>query len=285
MREEKYKKQNLFIVAMLSIGLLIFFYPMLSNFINRQMALKEIEKYDYKISNKTESQIDGELVKAYEYNKKLINETVPDSFVKRMGIKNDYSYESSLNLVGNGMMGIVYIPSIDVKLPIYHYTTTEILEKGAGHLFGSSLPVGGTDTHSVITAHRGLPSAKMFTDLDKLKIKDKFFIYMANEKLAYEVDKIKTIKPDQTEGLGIEKGKDYVTLVTCTPYGKNTHRLTVRGHRVKYKSGDESNQVSRWKISWSHVAYTLLGVVLAIIMYVIVILLKKNNVLCNRLRR
>lgn len=139
-----------------------------------------------------------------------------------------------LNIAGDGIMGIVEIPKIDIKLPIYHTTREDVLQVAAGHLEGSSLPVGGASTHAVISAHRGLPSASLFTDLDKLEEGDHFLIHVLNETLCYEVDKISVVKPEETSGLAVEEGKDLVTLLTCTPYGVNTERLLVRGHRVEY---------------------------------------------------
>ena len=152
-----------------------------------------------------------------------------------MAEEPDEIYMSCLNLTGDGMMGIVKIPKIDVKIPIYHTTSEEVLEKAAGHLEGSSLPIGGEDTHAVISAHRGLPSASLFTDLDMLEVGDHFLIYVLDEILCYEVDRILVVEPTETECLGVEEGKDLVTLMTCTPYGVNSHRLMVRGHRVEYE--------------------------------------------------
>lgn len=148
------------------------------------------------------------------------------------GRADDPEYEGLLNLGGNGMMGYVDIPSIGVSLPIYHYTTDEVLAKGVGHLYGTSLPVGGENTHSVITGHRGLPSSKLFTDLDKVKVGDTFSLYVLGEELDYQVDEIDIVLPDEISSLSIVPGEDLVTLVTCTPYGVNTHRLLVRGHRI-----------------------------------------------------
>ena len=170
---------------------------------------------------------------AQEYNEQIKQESVPDAFSVRDG-QTDSTYESLLNLNGDGMMGYVEIPVIDVSIPIYHYTTDESLEKGAGHLFGSSLPVGGKSTHCILSAHRGLPSAKLFTDLNLVEEGDVFYLHVLGKTLAYEVDQIFTVLPEQTESLGITDGDDYVTLVTCTPYAVNTHRLLVRGVRTKY---------------------------------------------------
>ena len=133
-----------------------------------------------------------------------------------------------------GMMGALEIPAIGENLPVFHYTTEEALQKGVGHLFGSSLPVGGEGTHAVLSAHRGLPAAKLFTDLPLLKEGDVFYLHMLDDILAYEVDQILTVKPKEVGELAITEGKDYVTLVTCTPYGVNSHRILVRGHRIPF---------------------------------------------------
>ncbi len=171
---------------------------------------------------------------ATAYNEALLPSILPDSFaVAEASEEDDEEYMSSLNLNGDGMMGYVEIPKIDVKVPVYHTTEKEVLEKAAGHLEGSSLPVGGESTHSVISAHRGLPSAKLFTDLDKLEKGDHFLISVLDDTLCYEVDKISVVEPTETDGLAVEEGQDLVTLLTCTPYGVNSQRLLVRGHRVE----------------------------------------------------
>ena len=148
-------------------------------------------------------------------------------------------YESQLNLTGSGIMGYVEIPGISVTLPIYHGTDADTLEIGIGHLLGSSLPVGGESTHTILTAHSGMASQKMFSDLDLMKIDDVFYLDVLNERLAYQVDAIFTVLPHETEQLQIVTGKDYCTLVTCTPFGVNTHRLLVRGTRIPYEEAEE----------------------------------------------
>src|SRR5699024_5347332 len=166
------------------------------------------------------------------------------SFAVAEASDRDEAYMACLKINGDEVMGIVEIPKIDVELPIYHTTDEEVLQIGAGHLEGSSLPVGGESTHAVISAHRGLPSAKLFTDLDQMAEGDVFYLHILDETLAYEVDQIRPMvdKDDTealTEALAIEEGKDYVTLFTCTPYGVNTHRLLVRGVRTEYKGEEE----------------------------------------------
>lgn len=171
---------------------------------------------------------------AQEYNASHSKNVIIDAFTDEAG-ESDEEYENLLNPQGNGIMGSIMIPSIDVNLPIFHGTEEEELRAGCGHLQGTSLPVGGQGTHAVLAAHRGLPSAKLFTDLERLKCKDIFYITIMNEKIAYEIDQIKTVLPEETEELEIVKDEDYVTLITCTPYAVNTHRLLVRGHRIPYE--------------------------------------------------
>ena len=161
-----------------------------------------------------------------------------DSFSKEALLSASENYGSLLNLAGDGIMGYVEVPTIDVTLPIFHGTNNSTLERGVGHLLGSSLPVGGESTHSVLTAHSGMASQKMFSDLDRLKIGDIFFLDVLGEKLAYQVDQIKTVLPYDTTFLQTEMGNDLCTLVTCTPFGVNTHRLLVRGTRIEYEEAE-----------------------------------------------
>lgn len=258
------------------VGLSILLYPMLSSAWNKRRAERLITEYSSSVTADTDKKETDSIWKnAQEYNEQLEQESVPDAFSVRDG-KRDKKYESLLNFNGDGMMGSVEIPVIDENIPLYHYTTDKTLSKGAGHLFGSSLPVGGPGTHCVISAHRGLPSAKLFTDLNLLKEGDIFYLHILDRTLAYEVDQILTVLPVQTDSLGITPGKDYVTLVTCTPYAVNTHRLLVRGHRITVeKAGQIKKTESR--ISGFHnpnpVILTLCvigGIVLAVIFVTIV---------------
>lgn len=227
------------------VGLSILLYPSVSSAWNRYRANKLITEYSSSVAADTgQNQIDAMWQAAEEYNAQIEQESVPDAFSIRDG-KTDKKYESLLNLNRDGMIGSVEIPVIDVNVPIYHYTTEKTLEKGAGHLFGSSLPVGGAGTHCIISAHRGLPSAKLFTDLNLVKEGDVFYLHVLGETLAYEVDQILTVLPDQTESLAITPGEDYVTLVTCTPYAVNTHRLLVRGHRTTIEKAQEIEKTEK----------------------------------------
>ena len=177
---------------------------------------------------------------AIAYNESIVpGVQMADAFSNEALLWASEDYESQLNLTGNGIMGYVEIPSISVTLPIYHGTDADTLEIGIGHLLGSSLPVGGESTHAILTAHSGMASQKMFSDLDLMKIDDVFYLDVLNERLAYQVDAIFTVLPHETEHLQIVTGEDYCTLVTCTPFGVNTHRLLVRGTRIPYEEAEE----------------------------------------------
>ena len=240
MRKNK-KKNYIGLGLLFLIGLSILLYPMVSDAWNRYRDSLLISNYSSSVSSDENAEkIDSMWKAAQEYNEQIKQESVPDAFSVRDG-QTDSTYESLLNLNGDGMMGYVEIPVIDVSIPIYHYTTDETLEKGAGHLFGSSLPVGGKSTHCILSAHRGLPSAKLFTDLNLVEEGDVFYLHVLGKTLAYEVDQIKTVLPDETSDLDIIEGEDHVTLITCTPYGVNTHRLLVRGVRTKYVVEDTKN--------------------------------------------
>ena len=241
----KLNKRTLAFVFIFLIGLSILLYPVVSSTWNQIIANQSIGNYDSTIAQQKPEDMSALFDAANEYNKNLLPKAVPDAFSVREGLF-DAEYESLLNLIGDGLMGYIEIPILGVRCPIYHYTTEEILQKGVGHLFGSSLPVGGAGTHAVLTAHRGLPSNKLFSDLDKIKEGDKFFIHILNEVFAYQVDQIQVVEPDDTGSLALTKGKDYVTLVTCTPYGVNTHRILCRGHRVPYVPEDEKVPKRLW---------------------------------------
>ena len=225
------------------VGIGIMAYPYASNALYQLRANEQIGALDAAVSKGNSKEYAKELKRAHAYNKRLVGETVPDVFALREGSANK-EYESFLNVGGDLMMGSVDIPVIRAHLPIYHYSTEESLLKGCGHIFGSSLPVGGKSSHAVVTAHRGLPTAKLFTDLDQVELGDKFYVSVLDQTLAYEVDNIEVVAPEETRSLAIKKGKDLVTLVTCTPYGINTDRLLVRGHRVPYEEAEEERAVA-----------------------------------------
>lgn len=205
-------------------------YPLIASINNEHTQSLVQTEYEEKLQQLDTSEIDEALKKAHEYNKTISTVQIEDIDKIKESLP---PYEDLLNLANNGIMGYIEIPAIDIDLPIYHGTTGAAMEKGAGHMEGTSLPVGGIGTHAVISAHSGMSSAKLFTDLDKLELGDVFFITVCNEKLAYEVDNIAVVEPTDIDLIRIDTQQDYVTLLTCTPYGVNTHRLLVRGHRVE----------------------------------------------------
>lgn len=235
----KKKVINISIIIFFIIGLSLLLYPTVANQWNTYRQSKLMSNYEEQIEEMQSSgevDMEAEWEKAEAYNEALLPTILPDSFaIAEAKQEEDKTYTSSLNLMGDGMMGKVVIPKIDVSLPVFHYTTKEVLENGVGHLEGSSLPIGGESSHSVLSAHRGLPSASLFTDLDQLEVGDHFLMYVLDDILCYEVDQVKVVEPKETQDLSVEEGKDLMTLFTCTPYGVNTHRLLVRGHRVPYE--------------------------------------------------
>ena len=218
---------TIILVLVFFVGLSVMLYPTISDFWNEKRQSKAIVDYQSTIENMKEEDYTSFFKEASAYNKKLLNLNYP--FINGTKIEG---YDDILNINGNGMMGYITIPKIKVELPIYHGTSDAVLNVATGHLQGTSLPVGGKSTHCVLSAHRGLPSAKLFTSLDKMAVGDTFTITVLDKVLTYEVDQIKIVLPHVVEDLYIEEGKDFCTLVTCTPYGINTHRLLVRGKRI-----------------------------------------------------
>lgn len=256
----KKKAGNLVIGIIFLAGLSLLLYPFVANQWNNYRQKQLISNYEQAVSEKEAAEgidYDAERKKAEEYNEALLPCVLPDSFALAESSGVDPVYMNTLNIAGDEMMGSVEIPKIDIKIPIYHTTEEEVLNKGAGHLEGSSLPVGGANTHAVISAHRGLPSASLFTDLDQLKEGDHFLIHVLNETLCYEVDKISVVKPEDTSALAVEDGQDLVTLLTCTPYGVNTERLLVRGHRVPYVEEEVKEEKTVLSGSSLHTNYLL----------------------------
>ena len=256
----KKKAGNLVICIIFLAGLSLLLYPFVANQWNNYRQKQLISGYEQAVSEKEAAEgidYDAERKKAEEYNEALLPCVLPDSFALAESSGVDPVYMNTLNIAGDEMMGSVEIPKIDIKIPIYHTTEEEVLNKGAGHLEGSSLPVGGANTHAVISAHRGLPSASLFTDLDQLKKGDHFLIHVLNETLCYEVDKTSVVKPEDTADLALEDGADLVTLLTCTPYGVNTERLLVRGHRVPYVEEEVKEEKTVLSGSSLHTNYLL----------------------------
>ena len=213
------------IVAVIFLcGLSLFLYPTVSNLYNQYLNHKLIGDYEEAYSNKSPEQLSNALADAVAFNQNRND----SEKLKELGL----TYEEVLNTGGNGVMGYVEIPKISVSLIIYHTIDEDVLQKGIGHVPETHLPVGGTSTHCVLAGHTGLPSAKMLTNIDHLKIGDRFYIHVLNEVLEYKIDDVSVVEPDEVSRLNVISGKDCVTLVTCTPYGVNSHRLLVRGVRV-----------------------------------------------------
>lgn len=227
------KKNNnwttVFLVLLLLAGVSLLLYPSLSDYWNSMHQTRAIASYAETVSQLDTAQYDEMWKAAQDYNRSLAQRETAFALTD----EQKAAYESLLDVSGLGVMGYIEIPEIDCSLPIYHGTEESVLQVAVGHLEWSSLPVGGEGTHCVLSGHRGLPSAKLFTNLDKLAVGDTFLLRVLDEVLTYEVDQILIVEPEQVDALGIVPGEDYCTLVTCTPYGINTHRLLVRGHRVE----------------------------------------------------
>ena len=225
-------KKIILIAVICLAGIGLFSYPYLSNYLAEKNASYVIRDYTEKMQTTDQSAVEAAKKEAIKYNENLSGNPVHDPFVPGSGMVMQDNYYDVLSLYDS--MGYIDIPKIGVQIPIYHGTSENVLQKGIGHLEGSSLPIGGRGTHSILTGHTGLVHAKLFTDLTMLEKGDKFFIYVLDEIIAYEVDDIRVVDPKETQGLKRIKEQDYCTLITCTPYGINSHRLLVRGTRIEY---------------------------------------------------
>ena len=238
------KRNTIIMIVLFFIGLLTLFYPTLSNYYNEKMGSKTIYNYENILNSYDIGKFKQIKKDAINYNKKLSK--LKEPLLDYDDLKN---YNKVLNVNNEGMIGYLSIDKIRVEIPIYHGTSNDTLNSFVGHIEGTSLPIGGKGTHSVLSAHRGLPSAKLFSDLDRLELGDTFKITVLDEVLTYEVDKISIVKPNNSKELKIDKNNDYVTLLTCTPYGINTHRLLVHARRVPYKTestNSQKNTLWRW---------------------------------------
>ena len=225
------------LVFLLALGITL--YPVISNFYNQRHQSQIHTQYEAVVEQTDDSELIRARELAQQYNEAIQPGSSPDDAYSRDAIlEASRNYEDQLNLAGDGIMGYVEIPLIRVNLPIYHGTASETLDVGIGHLLGSSLPVGGESTHSVLTAHSGMAGQKMFSDIDQLEEGDVFYLQILGETLAYQVDAIHVVLPHDTTYLGITQGEDQCTLVTCTPFGVNTHRLLVRGSRIPYEEAE-----------------------------------------------
>ena len=248
----------LILITLIALGFLL--YPSFSNYINNKFAVSTISDYTEKINNVKDEEVDDLIKNINKYNYDLFNGTAENELP-------DY-----LNVLEGDVLGYIEIPSINIKLPIYYGTSVDILKKGVGVLDGTSLPVGGENTHSVLSAHTGLANQRLFTDIDKLKDGDVFYLHILKKDLAYKVDQIKVVHPDEIDELKISDGKDYVTLLTCYPYGINTERLLVRGERTDLSERTEV-QVQKEISTFNHSNENLILIVIILISVLIIIFL------------
>ena len=286
----KRKLAILGIVLIFIAGIGTMSYPLVSSIINNIDSRNHVEEYT-KTTKEMSSEKTLEMFKqAEEYNHSLTNNVIiTDPFDKEAYEKIGANYEKTLNVDGNGLIGYIDIPKINVYLPIYHGTTEEILAKGAGHLQNTSLPIGGESTHSVISAHTAYPGETFFDYLTDMEEGDEFYVHVLDRVLKYEVDSIKVVLPEETDDLRVIKGEDHVTLLTCTPYSVNTHRLLVRGKRVEYDDskyittgasaasfGDDGIFFLGYKIPYLAAALIVIGFV-AIVVITVIICLKRSK--------
>lgn len=266
-RNKKHSKKPPFgLMALFLVGCCILLYPLISNVYYRYEAEKEVSDFRQEVEQLPDEGILKRLELAMAYNRILDPRKLQDPYSEeeKAGVA-----EYARMLEVKEKMGYVEIPKISEKLPVYAGSSEEVLQKGVGHLEGSSLPVGGESTHTVLTAHRGLPSAKLFTNLDFLQIGDKFYIHNIAETLAYEVDQILVVEPSDFDPVLVVAGEDYATLLTCTPYMVNSHRLLVRGHRIPYDPQVDEKQTSEMVIDLMTISY-LVAIVLMVLVFIFV---------------
>ena len=262
-KKKKQSKSTILLIVLIIVGLLIMLYPTISNWYNEVTGSFAIQEFNEHLADQDEVALAEQRMLAEAYNTAL-RENPND-------VKCDYEYEDILNY-GNGMMGYVEIPSIDVYLPVYHGVDESVLSKGVGHISKTAFPIGGVGNHSVLTGHTGLPSAKLFTDLIEVKEGEEFYVHILNEVVAYEVDQILTVLPEEVDSIQMVPGEDYCTLVTCTPYGINSHRLLVRGHRIEVAEEVEEVVVVQEESTDDSVIIWICAGVAAIIIIVLLLL-------------
>ena len=265
---------TIFIILIFLVGLGFISYPTVSNLWNQAHQSRAIATYTEQVEKLDDSSNKEMLKAARKYNKELLKKA--DHW--KLSKKDKKKYEGLLDVSGTGIMGYIEIPKISCSLPVYHGTDEGALQIAIGHLEGSSLPVGGKSSHCVLSGHRGLPSARLFTDLDQMEEGDTFILNILGHKLAYEVDQIKVVLPEEMSDLEIQEGKDLCTLVTCTPYGINTHRLLVRGHRTKYvEEKVEEQKVQTKKVDIRLVAAGAAGALVLIIIIIVVVVKRRRR--------
>lgn len=263
------------IAFLLALGLTL--YPIISNYVNQKYASQIHTAYKEVMEQVDDTALLRAKELAVTYNRSIVPGASTEDAYSQEGLQAaSQDYDSQLDVAGNGIMGYVEIPKISVNLPIYHGTENDSLERGIGHLLGSSLPIGGESTHSILSGHSGMASQKMFTDLEQLTAGDVFYLHILNETLAYQVVEINTVLPYDTSLLGIAPGEDLCTLVTCTPYGVNTHRLLVRGSRIPYEEAEllmeetasEEAAASTWEEKY--LQGIILGIATALVLILVI---------------
>ena len=264
------------VVFLLALGLML--YPIISTRINAKYASEIQTTYEAVIEDTDNKELLAAKEAATRYNESITpGATDTESYSQEALLAASQNYQELLNVAGDGIIGYVQIPKISVQLPVYHGTNNDSLDRGIGHLLGSSLPVGGDSTHSILTAHSGMASHKMFSDLPQLGVGDVFYLKVLGETLAYQVDQIHTVLPHDTTYLGIEQGEDLCTLVTCTPFGVNTHRLLVRGERIPYEEAEvivETTQEAVVESTWeqNYMKGILIGICVVVVLVVVALI-------------
>lgn len=261
------------LVGLIAIGIGLIAYPSISNWWNSFHQSRAVASYAAAVAEMSHEDYDQIFADAFQYNKDLAKTGIH----WHMTDEQTEKYDSVLNVNGLGVMGYIDIPKIQVQLPIYHGTDDTILQVAVGHLSGTSVPVGGESTHCVVSGHRGLPSARLFTDIDKLVNGDTWTINVLDQTLTYEVDQIRVVLPSDLSELQIEEGKDYCTLVTCTPYGVNTHRLLIRGHRIPNAQGNARVTADALQIAPIYVAPFIGGPIIIILIAILLLTTRKKR--------
>lgn len=278
-KKTKRKKviNNIIFTILFIIGAIVLAYPQISRIYYRIEANEIVADFEKRRNELEDNEIEKRMKLAAAYNSTLSN-SIDDPYSEIEKKEGFAAYARMLEI--NERMGVIEIPTIDVKIPIYAGTTETVLQMGAGHLEGTSLPIGGNSTHSVITAHSGLPMAKLFTDLNKVKVGDRFYVHNIKETMAYVVDNIVIIEPTDFSELLIKPGHDYVTLLTCTPYMVNTHRLLVRGHRIEYVPEVEERIIAENRASfmYRYLFYISLLVIILLWIYLVYLRRKKRKI-------
>lgn len=272
--------------AIFLLALLLTLYPIISNLYNQEHQSLIQTEYEEVLEQTDTSELDRIRELAVAYNKAITPGTAGEAYSQEALAAASEGYDSQLNLSGNGIMGYIKIPKISVELPIYHGTGSDSLDRGAGHLLGSSLPVGGESVHSIITGHSGMASQKLFTDLEQLEAGDVFYLHVLDAVLAYQVRELYTVLPHDTTQLGIVQGQDLCTLITCTPTGVNTHRLLVQGERIPYEQAREVQAVtvsqeeepeSHWEDQyWLGIQLGFIAMVSVILLLNVVLIIRKK---------